>query len=171
MPSASPLRCASANSTRVSQSRNAPIKLGELSKKRCHEEPPELFAKAGPASAHQAHVLRGTFVTCVTGERPKESWIGDRTGHKSSTMIARYKRNARTFDELNLGTLARLDHAIPELLEAIAPGLPTAHDFEAESSVSSGTSTERAMGFEPTTSCLGSRCSTAELCPHERRHR
>jgi hypothetical protein len=33
-------------------------------------------------------------------------------------MIARYKRNARTFAELELGELAQLDAAIPELANA-----------------------------------------------------
>jgi hypothetical protein len=54
-----------------------------------------------------------------------ESWISDRTGHRSSQMIARYKCPARTFMELELGELAMLDEAIPELL--IGPGLGQTH--------------------------------------------
>jgi hypothetical protein len=44
-----------------------------------------------------------------------EAWIGDRTGHRSSIMINRYKRSARTAAELGLGPLHPLDAAIPEL--------------------------------------------------------
>jgi hypothetical protein len=32
-----------------------------------------------------------------------EAWVTDRTGHKSSAMIARYKRSARFAAELKLG--------------------------------------------------------------------
>src|SRR5436305_11394644 len=71
----------------------------------------------------RVHDLRGTFVTLALANGKSESWISDRTGHRSSQMIARYKRNARTFAELHLGTLAALNAAIPEL--AIAHGLPT----------------------------------------------
>ena len=44
-----------------------------------------------------------------------EAWITDRTGHRSSQMIYRYKRAARTHAELELGTFEPLYEAIPEL--------------------------------------------------------
>jgi hypothetical protein len=34
-----------------------------------------------------------------------EAWIGDRTGHRSSAMIAKYKRTVRTLEELGTGDL------------------------------------------------------------------
>ena len=76
------------------------------------------------------HDLRGTFVTTALANGRSEGWIADRTGHRSSQMITDYKRNARTFKELEQqeGDLAPLDEAIPEL--AIAPGLPQ-HDLAA----------------------------------------
>src|SRR6266498_1460408 len=40
--------------------------------------------------------------------------LKDRTGHKSSQMIERYRSAARSAAELNLGPLAPLDQAIPE---------------------------------------------------------
>lgn len=52
-------------------------------------------------------------MSLATGK--SESWIADRTGHRSSTMIGRYKRIARTFDELRIGALASMNEAIPEL--------------------------------------------------------
>jgi hypothetical protein len=62
------------------------------------------------------HDLRGTFVTVSLANGKSESWISDRTGHRSSVMIARYKRTARTFSELHTGNFAPLDSAIPELI-------------------------------------------------------
>jgi hypothetical protein len=47
-----------------------------------------------------------------------EAWITDRTGHKSSQMIYRYKRQARTHAELNPGGFVPLYEAIPELHDA-----------------------------------------------------
>ena len=44
-----------------------------------------------------------------------KTWIADRTGHKSSQMINRYRRQARTHRELDLGELKPLVDAIPEL--------------------------------------------------------
>lgn len=41
--------------------------------------------------------------------------MADRTGHRSSVMINRYRRAARQVAELDLGTLLPLDEAIPEL--------------------------------------------------------
>ncbi len=63
----------------------------------------------------RAHDLRATFVTLSLAQGRSEAWITDRTGHKSSVMVYRYKRAARTHAELNLGALAPLDQAIPEL--------------------------------------------------------
>jgi len=45
-----------------------------------------------------------------------ESWVQDRTGHRSSDMINRYRRVARTAAELRLGECLPLDLAIPEFV-------------------------------------------------------
>jgi hypothetical protein len=79
------------------------------------EERPELFTTTADRMRIRVHDLRGTFVTVSLANGRSESWISDRTGHKSSQMIATYKRNARTFAELDLGALAPLNVAIPEL--------------------------------------------------------
>jgi hypothetical protein len=55
-------------------------------------------------------------VTIALATGQTETWVADRTGHKSSTMINRYRRAARMAAELNLGSLQPLDEAIPELL-------------------------------------------------------
>lgn len=62
------------------------------------------------------HDLRATFVTNSLANGKTETWVQDRTGHRSSDMIGRYRRIARTVAELNLGPLAPLNEAIPECL-------------------------------------------------------
>src|ERR1019366_9454078 len=63
----------------------------------------------------RAHDLRGTFVTLALAAGRTEAWVTDRTGHRSSQMVYLYKRASRTAAELQLGWLAPLDEAIPEL--------------------------------------------------------
>jgi integrase len=79
------------------------------------KERPELFVTTEERQQIRVHDLRGTFVTISLANGRSESWISDRTGHRSSAMIARYKRQARHVDELGLGALAPFDDAIPEL--------------------------------------------------------
>jgi integrase len=65
----------------------------------------------------RAHDLRATFVTINLAEGRTETWVMDRTGHRSSEMVNRYRRAARTFAELDLGPLHPMDEAIPEIAE------------------------------------------------------
>jgi len=81
-------------------------------------ERPELFTTTAERRRIRVHDLRGTFVTVSLANGRSESWISDRTGHRSSLMIAKYKRIARTFGELELGDLVPLAQAIPELRDA-----------------------------------------------------
>ena len=53
-------------------------------------------------------------------ERKTETWVMDRTGHRSSHMVNRYRRVARTVAEAELGDLAPLNEAIPEIAAAFA---------------------------------------------------
>ncbi|MDC0749947.1 tyrosine-type recombinase/integrase [Polyangium mundeleinium] len=78
---------------------------------------PQLFEASGTRIRLRAHDLRATFVTVHLAAGKTEAWITDRTGHKSSQMIYRYKRQARTHAELSLGTLKPLYEGIPELAE------------------------------------------------------
>jgi hypothetical protein len=61
------------------------------------------------------HDLRALFCTVSIAQGRPDTWIRDRTAHKTLSMLDRYRRQARMFDELNLGPLAPLDIAIPEL--------------------------------------------------------
>jgi hypothetical protein len=58
------------------------------------------------------HDLRGTLVTLSLANGKSETWVADRTGHTSSQMINRYRRAARSAQELELGELHPLDVAI-----------------------------------------------------------
>lgn len=77
----------------------------------------ELFERSKARQPLRVHDLRATFVTLALATGKSETWVSDRTGHKSSVMIHRYKRSARTAAELGLGWLTPLDAAIPELAE------------------------------------------------------
>ncbi|WP_437576558.1 hypothetical protein [Sorangium sp. So ce887] len=68
---------------------------------------PQLFEASGTRIPLRAHDLRATFVTVNLAAGKTEAWITDRTGHKSSQMIYRYKRQDRTHAELNLGPRSR----------------------------------------------------------------
>ncbi len=82
---------------------------------------PELTERTKARRQIRAHDARGAFVTVALANGRSESWISDRTGHKSSTMIATYKRAARTAAELRLGNWQPLDRAIPSLVPAAQP--------------------------------------------------
>lgn len=76
---------------------------------------PQLTERSAVRLPIRAHDLRATFVTLSLAEGKSESWVGDRTGHRSSIMIQRYRRLARHAAELGLGGLRALVEAIPEL--------------------------------------------------------
>lgn len=75
---------------------------------------PELFTPNPNRLLLRAHDLRGSFVTLALASGRTEAWVTDRTGHRSSAMIYRYKRGARTATELGLGWFEPLNRAIPE---------------------------------------------------------
>ena len=79
---------------------------------------PQLFEKTDTRMPLRAHDLRASFVTVNLALGKSEAWITDRTGHRSSQMIYRYKRQARTHAELNLGGFLPLSEALPELRQA-----------------------------------------------------
>ncbi len=76
---------------------------------------PELFEESEHRRPIRVHDLRASFITLALAGGKTETWVCDRTGHKSSQMIARYRRAARTAGELNLGWFAPMFEAIPEL--------------------------------------------------------
>ncbi|MBK8942029.1 MAG: tyrosine-type recombinase/integrase [Polyangiaceae bacterium] len=73
---------------------------------------PELFEATSARLRLRAHDLRGTFVTVSLATGRSETWVMDRTGHTTSAMLARYRRLARTFEELDLGPLQPFDRLL-----------------------------------------------------------
>ena len=76
---------------------------------------PPRTSRATTASSYasiRAHDLRATFVTISLATGKTETWISDRTGHRSHEMIETYRRRSRTW---NLGELGLLHELIPEL--------------------------------------------------------
>lgn len=60
-------------------------------------------------------------MTIALANGKTETWVQDRTGHKSSVMINLYRRQARKAAELNLGPLKPLHEAIPDLSQPSVP--------------------------------------------------
>jgi integrase len=85
---------------------------------------PELHTATPERMALRAHDLRGSFVTVAFANGRSESWVSDRTGHRSSQMLARYKRQARTAAELDLGDWTPLDVALGLAKRTALPGGP-----------------------------------------------
>ena len=77
----------------------------------------QLYEQSEERIALRVHDMRATFVTISLAQGQSETWVSDRTGHRSSQMLQNYRRVARTYQELNLGPLAPLDQSIPELAE------------------------------------------------------
>lgn len=73
---------------------------------------PELFERSDERLPIRLHDLRGSFVTIALANGRSETWVTDRTGHKSSAMIYRYKSSARTAAELELGDWGPLTPAL-----------------------------------------------------------
>jgi Phage integrase family len=72
----------------------------------------ELHAHTEHTRMLRAHDMRATFVTVSLAAGRSEVWIRDRTAHRSTAMIDRYRRHARQFVELELGGLVELDRAM-----------------------------------------------------------
>jgi integrase len=127
---------------------------------------PELFERTEARRPIRIHDQRACFVSLNLAAGKSESWISDRTGHRSSQMINAYRRAARTAAELGLGELSALDQCMPEL----APEARVCHEvFQVNSAGGSdelqpsGTPQRNIVGhegLEPSTNGLRIHCST-----------
>ena len=93
--------------------------------------------------------------------------MADRTGHRSSQMIARYRRRARLATELELGWFKPLHEVVPEFREFPLNSQQTLVDESGgqiadkeKPSVAAGFPLVGHEGLEPSTSGLRVRCST-----------
>lgn len=80
----------------------------------------ELLERSAARIPLRAHDTRGAFITRALACGQTETWVTDRTGHKSSQMVYNYKQTARTEAALGLGWWAPMDRAIPELAAEVA---------------------------------------------------
>lgn len=87
----------------------------------CGVDRPKLFERNEHRIPLRAHDLRASFVTLALANGKSEAWVTMRTGHTTSAMLNRYRRDAESIAELNLGWFAPLHEAIPEFR---AMGLP-----------------------------------------------
>jgi hypothetical protein len=78
---------------------------------------PKLFERSEHRIPLRAHDLRASFVTLALANGKTETWVTTRTGHTTSAMLNRYRRDAESIAELNLGWFAPLHDAVPELAE------------------------------------------------------
>lgn len=94
---------------------------------------PELHEGGMNRGRLRAHDLRATFITLALANGRTETWVQDRTGHTTSGMINRYRRQARQARELDMRWLDPLDQVIPELRPRDATGpaveAPTGDEF------------------------------------------
>ncbi len=72
----------------------------------------ELHVSTEHTGAMRAHDMRATFVTMSLAEGRGDTWIRDRTAHKSTSMVDRYRRHARQVAELRMGSLVDLSAAL-----------------------------------------------------------
>jgi integrase len=129
----------------------------------------ELFERTACRQPIRLHDLRATFVTVSLANGKTEQWVMDRTGHKSSQMIALYARQARTWAELNLGRLLPLDTLLPEMGRGASQPGPSTRPASHRPAPRRGRRIERATsgppnapaaGLEPATRRLTAACST-----------
>ena len=109
----------------------------------------ELFESSDCRRPIRIHDLRATFVTISLATGKSEAWVCDRTGHRSSQMVNRYRRAARSVAELGLGELARLDEAIPELRPEgqLATNWPRAAEGAAKAQIADKEKPSEVAGF------------------------
>ena len=116
----------------------------------------ELLESTDHTAMLRAHDLRATFVTVSLAEGKQETWIRDRTGHRTMGMIDRYRRTARQFVELKLGSL-------PDLVEVLGWGISRVI-FQASGTDGEVTTTEDDSQFRHKDSNLGKRNQNPLSC-------
>jgi len=77
-----------------------------------HVRRPELDTATADPVALRVHGFRASFIASALANGRSESWVSDRTGHRSSQMSGKYKRAARIAEELEVGDWTPLDEAL-----------------------------------------------------------
>ncbi len=111
----------------------------------------ELFEVTATRERVCVHSLRSTFCTVALANGATETWVMDRSGHKSSGILNRhYRKQARHFAELGLGDFEPLD----ELL-GVRHRVRQKPDQETDPIPATRTMTAPPRGVEPLTNGLG----------------
>lgn len=97
----------------------------------------KLFQRTVDRIPLRVHDLRATFVTLALANGKTEAWVMARTGHKTSIMLARYRRDATSIAELSLGWFTALHEAIPELADDKNGSVPNGKNPKESSAESS----------------------------------
>lgn len=108
-----------------------------------------LFEHSDERMRLRAHDLRSTFVTLSLANGRTETWVIDRTGHTSSDMVNRYRRQARTVAELGIGLPLPMHKVIPELSNNVETLADVSGD-DGMNSQTAGFQAVRRVGVEPT---------------------
>ncbi len=98
--------------------------------KRARIKRAQLFERSAERKQVDFHATRGTFVTIALAAGKTEQWVMDRTGHRSSDQIGKYRRGARAVAELALGDLQPMHDLVPEIrrwLEGVSAAVLAAH--------------------------------------------
>ncbi len=88
-----------------------------------------LFSKGKNTVRFGTHGFRHSFTTRALASGKTDDWVRQRTGHRSTELLT-YREAARSLVELDLGEVAPLVEAIPELAEVHArvhPSAPLEH--------------------------------------------
>jgi hypothetical protein len=90
-----------------------------LTEERCADQ-----NRASESDARLDLVTRAArgFVTVSLANGKTEQWVTDRTGHRSSQMLALDTRQARQWSELMLGALQPMDALLPEMAKPAEGG-------------------------------------------------
>ena len=104
---------------KLAAQQRADLKASDVARPELHEDGPN-------RRKLRAHDSRASFTTEALARGKNEAWVMDRTGWTTSAMLNRYRRAARTWTELDLGTWTPLHEAIPELRRDAMLGVPGA---------------------------------------------
>jgi integrase len=87
----------------------------------------DLFEQTKTRGRFGTHSFRRSFVTRVLAAGKTEDWVRQRTGHKSAELL-RYRQQANSLAELELGDVRPLCEAIPEFAGRHEDGPRPGHD-------------------------------------------
>jgi len=122
----------------------------------------ELYERNAHRQPIRLHDLRATFCTLALATGRSETWVADRTGHRSSVMINRYRRAARTAAELGLGWLVDIAETTPELASARRRAVPRMASAKGPKKAPGASARREARISGPKTLTVSSGCRGAQ---------